>query len=120
MAAPDRSWTLQRTGIGEKVAVFPSVTRSNLIFLGLIVIFGVATAVLHHRAPDLMGEDVFYADAAQNLLRHGFYGVNGNPETTQPPGLPAILALLISIFGYSYGMCVAVMAVFETLGFLLA
>jgi len=67
-----------------------------------------------------MAEDAFYADAARNLLQHGFYGVNGNPETTQPPGLPAILALLFSIFGYSYGICVIAMAVFETLGFLLA
>src|SRR5215468_3798122 len=71
----------------------------------LIVISGVATAILHQRTPDFMGEDVFYADAARNLL-HGFYGVNGSPETTQPPGLPAILALLIGLFGYSYAVCV--------------
>jgi hypothetical protein len=45
--------------------------------------------------------------------------VNGNPETTQPPGLAAILALVISLFGWLRRLrggdgC------FETLGFVVA
>ena len=89
------------------------------IFL-LIAIFGVSTVLLHPRISDFLAEDVFYADAAQCLLHYGFFGVNGVPETTQPPGLAAILAVLFSIFGYSYAVCVGAMAVFETLGFLVA
>ncbi len=65
-----------------------------------------------------MGEDVFYADAAQSLLLHGSYGVNGARETTQPPGLAGILAVLFAISGYSYATAVCAMAVFQTLGFL--
>ena len=92
---------------------------ANLVFVLLIVGIGIAAAILHQRTPDFMGEDVFYADAARSLL-HGFYGVNGTPETTQPPGLSAILAILIGLFGYSYAVCVTAMAMFETLGFLAA
>jgi len=94
-------------------------STANVVIISLILIIGFAAAILHQRTPDFMGEDVFYADAARNLL-HGFYGVNGNPETIQPPGLPAILAFLIGLFGYSYAVCVTAMAAFETLGFLAA
>jgi hypothetical protein len=87
------------------------------IFL-LITIFGVSSVLLHPRISDFLAEDVFYADAGQSLLQHGFCGVNGVPETTQPPGLSVILAVLFSVFGYSYAVCVGAMAVFETLGFL--
>ena len=81
------------------------------------MVFGAFAVLLHQRA-DFGGGDVFYADAAQSLLDTGFYGVNGHPETTQPPGLAGILAVLFSIFGYSHAVCVSAMAVFETLGFL--
>jgi hypothetical protein len=94
------------------------VTFADFIIFLLIAVFGVFTVLLHQRTADFLGEDVFYADAAQSLLHHGFFGVNGIPETTQPPGLAAILAVLFSIFGYSYAVCVGAMAVFETLGFL--
>jgi hypothetical protein len=96
------------------------VTFADLIIFLLIAVFGVSTVLLHQRAADFLAEDAFYADAAQCLLHYGFFGVNGVPETTQPPGLAAILAVLFSIFGYSYAVCVGAMAVFETLGFLLA
>jgi len=96
------------------------VTFADFIIFLLIAVFGVSTVLLHHRAADFLAEDVFYADAAQCLLHYGFFGVNGVPETTQPPGLAAILAVLFSIFGYSYAVCVGAMAVFETLGFLVA
>ena len=96
------------------------VTFADFLVFLLIAVFGVSTVLLHHRAADFLAEDVFYADAAQCLLHYGFFGVNGVPETTQPPGLAAILAVLFSIFGYSYAVCVGAMAVFETLGFLVA
>jgi TM2 domain-containing membrane protein YozV len=96
------------------------ISFADFIIFLLIAVFGVCTILLHQRSADFLGDDVFYADAAQSLLHHGLLGVNGVPETTQPPGLAAILAGLFSIFGYSYAVCVGSMAVFETLGFLVA
>ena len=96
-----------------------SVRNSDLILSILIVVFGAFGVLLHQRA-DFGGVDVFYADAAKYLLDHNSYGVEGHPETTQPPGLAGILALLFSIFGYSHAVCVSAMAVFETFGFLVA
>jgi len=94
--------------------------RSNADFVFyLLVLFGVGAVLLHQRTADFMGEDVFYADAARSFLQHGSYAVNGVSETTQPPGLSAILAFLFAIFGQSYATAVCAMAVFETLGFLL-
>ena len=96
------------------------VTFADFVIFLLIAVFGVCTILLHQRTADFLAEDAFYADAAQSLLQHGFFGVNGVPETTQPPGLAAILAVLFSIFGYSYAVSVGAMAVFETLGFLVS
>jgi hypothetical protein len=93
-------------------------SKADSVFY-LLVLFGISAVLLHQRTTDFMGEDVFYADAAQSFLRHGSYAVNGVNETTQPPGLSAILALLFAIFGQSYATAVCSMAVFETLGFLL-
>ena len=104
----------------EKVATYSSFVRADLIFFMLIMVFGSSSVLLHRRTADFLGEDVFFADAAQSLLHHGFYGVNGNSETTMPPGLSGILAVLFSIFGYSHSVCVGAMAVFEALGFLVA
>src|SRR5579871_353073 len=84
----------------------------SLVCATLIVVLGIAAIVLHQRTKDFWGEDVFYADAASNLLHHGFYGVNGDIETTQPPGLSLILAGIFAVFGYSYAICVQTMAVF--------
>lgn len=93
-------------------------TKADFAVYALILSIGVCKLLLHHRAPDFMGEDVFFADAARNLLQHGYYGVDGVRETTQPPGLSGILAVLFAIFGYSYATALCAMAVFETLGFL--
>jgi hypothetical protein len=104
----------------NSAAKVPSRTKVDFVYVSVIAVFGVCTALLYQRTPDFLGEDAFYADAARNLLYHGFYGVNGNPETTQPPGLSAILAVLFAMFGYSYALCVKAMAVFEALGFVAA
>jgi hypothetical protein len=104
----------------ETVVTPPFVQKTDLICFALIVVFGVAAVLLHQRTTDFMNESAFYADAAQSLLHHNFYGVNGVRETTQPPGLAGILAILFVLFGYSYAISVGAMAVFETLGFLAA
>ena len=101
----------------ERVRSWPSIERPDLIVFLVIVTFGLSAILLRQRTADFMGEDAFYADAAQSLLHHGLYGVNGNPETTQPPGLSGILAALFAMFGYSYAVSVCAMAVLETLGF---
>jgi len=96
------------------------IVRQDLLWFAVIVLFGACAILMHQRSTDFLGEDVFYAEAAQSLLHHGFYGVNGAPETTQPPGLAGILAGLFAVFGYSYAVSVGAMALFETLGFMLA
>jgi hypothetical protein len=102
----------------KRVGRLPIIEKADLIVFLLIAVFGLSAILLRQRTADFMGEDVFYADAAQSLLHHGFYGVNGTPETTQPPGLSGILAALYAVFGYSYAVSVGAMAVFETLGFI--
>lgn len=94
------------------------LTPTDIVVFALILVFGAAAFLFHLRSIDFLGEDVFYADCARSLLAHGFYGIAGRPETNQPPGLPAILATLFAIFGYSHPICLRAMAVFEALGFL--
>src|SRR5690242_787357 len=94
------------------------VTRVGILVFALIVAFGGAAILFHERSPDFLHDDVFYADSARSLLQNGYYGINGRPETTQPPGLPALLAILFVIFGYSRAICLLAMAVCEMLAFL--
>jgi hypothetical protein len=88
-------------------------------YLVYIILFvsGALAFLCYRRTADFIGEDVFFADCARSLLKHGFYGIDGRPETTQPPGLSAILAALFIVFGYGHAICLKAMAVFETLGF---
>jgi hypothetical protein len=95
---------------------FPQI---DIIAFVIILAFGLASFLYCERSADFLGEDVFYADCAQSLLHHGYYGINGHPETNQPPGLTLILAPLLVIFGNSHIIFQRAMAVLETLGFLL-
>lgn len=99
---------------------FQSIVLADVIEITLIVLIGAATFVSVRHARDFVQEDVFYADAGRALVQHGFYGINGHPETNQPPGLPAILGLLFAVFGYGYMICLKASVVFQTLGMLLA
>ena len=111
----------QRPGLpGNSTGNTASARKVDLICIALIVLFGIGAVLLRQRTADFMGEDAFYGDAAMSILHHGYYGVNGVSETTQPPGLAGILAILYAMFGYSYALSVGAMAVFETLGFLAA
>ena len=85
----------------------------------LILVFGLAAFVYCERSTDFLGEDVFYADCAHSLLQQGYYGINGHPETNQPPGLTLILAPLLAVFGNNHEVLQRAMAVLEILGFLL-
>src|SRR5262245_47579095 len=88
----------------------------DYLIFAVLLVFGAFVFVFYRRG-DFTGDDVFFADCARSLLQHGFYGLDGRPDTTQPPGLPAILAVFFMIFGYGHALSLKVMAVFETLGF---
>jgi len=89
----------------------------DIVVLGVILAFGVLQFCFCDRAADFLHEDVFFADAARSL-QHGFYGIDGHPETNQPPGLSAILAILFLASGASHALSLRAMVVFETLGFM--
>lgn len=118
--AEDRAYQPADSSHRGTVVSFPFAGKADLIAYVLIALFGLAAVLLRQRTADFISSDVFYADAALSLLHHGFYGVNGIPETTQPPGLSMILAALFAVFGYSFTISVGAMAVFETLGFFAA
>ncbi len=59
-----------------------------------------ALFVLHH--PQFVGDTLIYGDLAQNLLRHGMYGLTEDhirPTLIRLPGYPLFLALCFSVFG---------------------
>lgn len=75
------------------------VSISEIFVFALILIFGTLAFAFHQRASDFFHDDVFYVDAGRSLIEHGFYGINGRPETNQPPGLSAMLGVLSVTFG---------------------
>jgi len=70
------------------------------------------------RAPDFQRDDVFYVDAARELLRHHFYGFDGRAETNMPPGMSGFLALLCLAGVCGHVMILRVMAGLQTAGLL--
>src|ERR1700675_4473187 len=92
--------------------------RFDVAVFSLIVAFGALQFFLYEHAVDFLYDDVFFADAARSLIQHGVYGIQGHPETNQPPGLPALLAGLCLAGGCSHAVFLRAMVVFETLGFL--
>jgi hypothetical protein len=88
-----------------------------LIIAGILVL-GALAFFSRDRASDFLYDDVYYADCAKSLLARGFYGILDRPETTQPPGVSAILALLCLAGGCTRAVFLSAMAIFETMGFL--
>src|SRR6478752_3216314 len=82
-----RFWT-------QLLEVSSPLRRIDFLVLALILGFGASQFFCCERAADFLDDDVFFADAGRSLIDHGFYGINGYPETNQPPGLPWILGLL--------------------------
>ena len=95
-----------------------ALTRDDILVLSVTLILGAAAILFHNRSSDFLHDDVFYADSARSLIQSGLYGINGRPETTQPPGLPALLVILFTVFGYGQALCLRAMAVCEMLAFL--
>ena len=89
----------------------------HVVVFGLFLTAGALAVFFHKHAADFLNDDVSYFERARSLLRYGFDGFNGRLETTQPPGLPIILASMCYVGGCSYAAILGAMAVFETLGF---
>jgi hypothetical protein len=64
---------------------------ADILVLALIIGLGALQFLCCVQSRDFLDDDVVYSDAGRSLIEHGFYGINGQPRTNQPPGLPAIL-----------------------------
>src|ERR1700734_1061942 len=105
-------------GLLERVR--SSLHAADAFFLACILCLGGFQFLSVQRVHDFQRDDVFFSDAGRSLVDHGFYGINGHPETNQPPGLPFLLGLL-SLAGWgSHLAFLRVMTLFETLGFLVS
>jgi hypothetical protein len=103
---------------GPIEGVCSSLRAADVFFLACILFFGAFQFFATQRVHDFQRDDVFYSDSGRSLVERGFYGINGHPETNQPPGLPFLLGLL-SLAGWgTHLVFLRVMTVFETLGFL--
>src|SRR6266851_9961575 len=89
----------------------------HVVVFGLFLTAGALAVFFHKHAADFLNDDVSYFERARSLLQYGFDGFNGRLETTQPPGLPIILAAMCYAGVCSYAAILSAMAVFETLGF---
>jgi hypothetical protein len=90
---------------------------ADVVVFGLFLTAGALAVFFHKHAADFLNDDVSYFERARSLLRYGFDGFNGQLETTQPSGLPIVLASMCYAGGCSYAAILGAMVVFETLGF---
>jgi hypothetical protein len=108
-----------RNGFWEQLwEVSSSIRGADLLVFALILGFGAWQFYGVDRAREFLNDDVFYPDAAQSLIQHGFYGINGYPETNMPPGMSWGIALLCILGGCTHVVILRTMVVFATLGFL--
>src|SRR5580765_3216851 len=100
--------------------VCSSLRTADVFIMVCILSLGAFQFFASLRVHDFQRDDVFYADSGRSLVQHGFYGIDGHPETNQPPGLPFVLGLF-SLAGLGTHLAfLRAMAVFETLGFLVS
>ena len=92
-SAPQRARQSVREFVQKKARFFFLVSLAALTLRGLLVAF----------FPAVVDDSRFYADIAQNWLRHGIYGItNSNvitPTLSRLPGYPAFLAAIFFLFG---------------------
>ena len=96
------------------------VGRADLLVYALLVSLGILQGFFSTRAADFLGDDVFWVDAGRSLIEHGSYGINGYTETNMPPGLPALLGIIGTIWGYSPAVFLHAIDAFATLAFLVS
>ena len=99
----------------QRVCSDKSFTATDIIVYGLLLGFGALLFGMSRRSSDFFAGDVTYFELGRSLVENGFYGFDFTPETTLPPGFPAILALLCVTVGCNYAVGVHSMSVFTTL-----
>lgn len=82
------------------------------IFIALVALFQL---VHYPHFADYLS-DVIYPDLARSILEKGAYQIRLLPQTTLPPGLPIILALVGRLLGLSPAVTFGVIAVSTGLG----
>jgi hypothetical protein len=97
-----------------------SRTGTDIFVYGLVLAFGALQFGLSLRADDFFMGDVTYFELARSLVEKGYYGFDFTPQTTLPPGFPAILAAICVIVGCNFAVMSSSMAVFATLGFIVS
>jgi hypothetical protein len=108
-----------RNGFWRQLTEVSSRLRwADILVFTLILAFGAWQFFCVARVSDFLYDDVFFADAARSLVQHGFYGINGYPETNMPPGTAWILGVLCNIGSCSHAVFLRTMVVFGTLGFM--
>jgi hypothetical protein len=93
----------------------PRFSLADLVVYSLILLFGMLQFAYYERVPDFVN-DTMYTDLAKAILEKGSYEFDYSPETTLPPGLPLILALVAKWAGFGPVAFFHVMAVSATLG----
>jgi hypothetical protein len=108
-------WTSLWKQFGE---VSSRLCRADVLVYGLILSVAVFQFHFTARETDFPADDVFFSDSGRALIEHGFYGLNGYSETNMPPGLPAILGILGTVWGHSHSVVLRAMAIFGALALL--
>jgi hypothetical protein len=89
--------------------------RVDVIVLAGILAAGVVYFWLSQRGSLFYSGDIVYLDLAHSIL-HRSYAFNHRFETMLPPGFPAVLALVIAVFGDSHAVMVRTMTLFTMMG----
>ncbi len=92
----------------------------DLLVHAVLLAFGALEFGLVIRSRDFFAGDTTYFELARSIVDKGFYGFDFQPQTTLPPGFPALVALLCVTVGCSYMVLIRSMAVFATLGLMVS
>jgi hypothetical protein len=83
---------------------------TDLVFYALVLLLGFFQFTHYPHAADFLS-DVSYPDLGRSLLQHGTYEIRNVPQTTLPPGLALVLALVGKFFGITPTVAFRVIAV---------
>jgi hypothetical protein len=97
-----------------------NTSRTDLLVYGCLLALGVLQLCMSRRLEDFYLGDVTYFELARSLIENGFYGFNFKPETTLPPGFPAILSFLCITVSCSYTVFSRSMIIFAILGLMVS
>ncbi len=96
------------------------VRRNSKFFLGATLAALGLRLFLLLRFPGVVDDSRFYANIAENWLRHGVYGITNSgviaPTLSRLPGYPAFLAAIFALFGVGNFRAVLLVQVLFDLG----